>query len=75
MYFHEAVAVAIGNAFRDKGKSPTKFSQKPYDIFEKKRETAKQRQKRIADDAVAKLNMFKQAWDRKQNDGRADSKT
>ena len=69
VYIHEAVTVAIGNAFRGKGKQPAKFSQKPYDIFGKEKETPKQKRQRIADDAVAKLNLFKQAWDRKHNDG------
>lgn len=66
VYFHEAVAVAIGNAFRDKGKKPTKYSQKPYDIFGKEKETPKEKRQRIADDAVNKLNLFLNAWNKKK---------
>lgn len=66
VYFHEAVSVAIGNAFRDKGKRPVKFSQKPYDIFEKNKETNAEKRKKIADDAVNKLNSFLKAWNKKK---------
>jgi hypothetical protein len=37
-YFHDAVAVALSNAFRKRGAQTQKYLEKPYDLFEKTEE-------------------------------------
>lgn len=46
MYVHEAVAVALANAFRGKGDKPISYSDKPYEFLT---ETEAEERKRNAD--------------------------
>ena len=65
MYIYEAFSTVLYNAFRKKGTKPAKYAEEPYRInplteAEKKQQAEKERQK-----AIASLNAWKSAWDRK----------
>lgn len=71
VYIHEAVAIAIGNAFRDKGKRPVKYAQEPYDVYGRR---AEEKRKKQEESILTKLSMFKKAWDNKvSKNGRTDN--
>ena len=65
MYIYEAFSTVMYNAFRGKGKSPAKYTEKPYRITpeteEEKREKAEAERKK----AISSLTAWKAAWDRK----------
>jgi len=60
-YFYEAITVAMSNAF---GKHKQKYSEKPYDVFEKTEKEKRIEAKEARDRLVKRLQAFKDAWDR-----------
>lgn len=65
MYIHEAFSVVMQNAFRKKGSTPAKYSDKPYRITPMTEEEKKARVKAEREKAIASLNAWKSAWDNK----------
>ena len=61
-YNFVAVQTAVGNAFRDKGKRPHKYLEKPIE-FHKKEKTVQE----IRQEAYDKLKRLKEVWDGRRN--------
>jgi len=62
-YIHDAVAVAIGEAFGDKNKKKPKYVEKPYDIMEKTEEQKSFAREQAKEKVVNQLKALKEAWD------------
>lgn len=65
MYFYQAIAIALSNAFRGKGKQPQNYPDKPMDIFPKTEAEQKAENERIKQRIINNLNALKRAWDNK----------
>ena len=56
LYVHEAVSIALGNAFRKKGASPMKYTEHPYPVTPlERREQKEAEEKRNYEIGIAKM--------------------
>lgn len=62
MYVYAAVATALGNAFRDKGKQAEPYMEHPLDIFPKTPMEQKAEEERQKKKLIAQLNKFAEEW-------------
>ena len=77
LYIYEGVSIAIGNAFRKKGTSPTKYREKPIRITplteEEKRQEVLEARRKI----IAKVSALEKAWrvkeKREKDNARSDN--
>ena len=63
MYNMNAFSVVIGNAFRKKGSSPSKYLEKPLDVFPKTEEELEAEKARKQRELIVKLSAWKKAFD------------
>lgn len=66
LYHFIAIQAALGNAFKEKGKPPFKYAEKPIDFHQKERSVREIRQ-----EAYDKLKRLKEVWDGRHNENRS----
>ncbi len=64
-YNFVGVQTALGNAFRGRGHSPTQYLKEPVAFFPKTEQELVIEDRKRREQAVAYLNAFKEAWDKK----------
>lgn len=65
LYVYNAFGTVMANAFKDKGKTPAKYLEKPIDIFPKQAEEVTETEKKEQRDKVVEaLTRWKKSWDR-----------
>lgn len=67
MYFYDAVATALGNAFRDKGAKPKDYAKEPYDVVQKSEREEEIEAEKIRLRVIDNLNAVAEQWKRTQN--------